>query len=205
MERHLLPPAAVLPAAGAARRMGRPKLLLPWAGGTLIGGVVRALQDGGAYPLVVVARSDDLALQEWVRGEGLELAVNPRPEEGMLSSVRCGLTALGGADRMAADGVPLLVSPADLPELLPETVRRLVAVARQRRALLALPRHGSRRGHPLWIAPQLLAAILGLDPAVGLRQLLRQRAADVVEVPVDDPGAVRDVDTPEDYAAGPAD
>jgi len=66
-------------------------------------------------------------------------------------------------------------------------------------AALAVAVHGGRRGHPLAISPPLAAEISDLDPEVGLRQLLERHPERVLEVPVDDPGCLRDLDTPEDY------
>lgn len=192
-------PAAVVPAAGASRRMGRPKLLLPFAAGSVVGGVVAALRGGGAGEVALVVAPGDEELAAWARGQALVLAVNPRPEDGMLSTIRAGLAALGGAAALAAEGRALLVTPADLPALSPATVRAVLA-ALAAGAPLAVPRHGGRRGHPLGIAAPLLPEIDSLDPTVGLRQLLDRHAAEILEVPVDDHGAVDDVDTPEDYA-----
>jgi molybdenum cofactor cytidylyltransferase len=64
---------------------------------------------------------------------------------------------------------------------------------------LAVPVCAGRRGHPLGIAGGLTAEIPGLDPAVGLRQLLERHPGRLAEVPVADPGCVRDLDTEEDY------
>ena len=47
--------AAIVPAAGRSERMGRPKLILPIGGATVIARVVAALRQGGAEPVVVVA------------------------------------------------------------------------------------------------------------------------------------------------------
>jgi molybdenum cofactor cytidylyltransferase len=190
---------AIIPAAGASRRMGRPKLLLPYGETTIVGSLASALRAGGASPVVLVAASGDTELQQWARGFGAVVAVNPDPERGMLSSILEGLAALGGADRLAERGEVVLVAPADLPALRPGTVAELLWRRAAAGAPLAVPTFQGRRGHPLAIAPELLAEIPTLDLSVGLKQLLERHAAAVLEVPVDDPGAVRDVDTPEDY------
>lgn len=223
---------AVVPAAGRSRRMGRPKLLLPFGEGTVLGATLAALAGGGARRIAVVARPDDPRLAEWLAGPAagelarrlarvgaeaaaerpeLVVAFNPDPERGMLSSVLAGLDALaggaapepGGAGGALRPADPLLVCPADLPALLPATVAAVLAALTATGAGtppgLAVPVHDGRRGHPLAVAPRLVPEIPGLDPAVGLRQLLERRPDEVVEVPVDDPGAVRDLDTPEDY------
>ncbi len=197
---------AVVPAAGRSRRMGRPKLLLPFRDSTVIGSLVAALQEGGVGEVVVVAASYAGRIARWARREGLAVAVNPDPAQGMLSSVRAGIAALGGTPALAARGGPLVVAPADLPALRPDTVADLLARFAAAGAPLAVPVHGGRRGHPLLVAPGLVAEIDLLDPAVGLRQLLARRPGEVLEVATDDPGVLRDVDTPEDYrelTAGP--
>ncbi len=183
---------AILPAAGASRRMGRPKLLLPLRGRPLIAATVDALRSGGADTIVLVIAPEDEDLRAWARQAGVNVAVNPDPERGMLSSIQEGLAAL------RRDQI-LLVSPADLPRLRADSVvellRRMIAAD----ALLAVPVYRGKRGHPLAIAPALLPEIPSLDPLIGLKQLRDRHAAELLEVAVDDPGVVQDVDTPEDY------
>jgi molybdenum cofactor cytidylyltransferase len=190
---------AVLPAAGASRRMGRPKLLLPYGDTTLVGAVVDGLRRAGVSPVVLVTAPGDEALQSWAREAGVPAAVNPAPERGMLSTIREGLAALGGTAELARRGEVVLVSPADLPGLKPGPVRELLRRMAETGAPLAVPVHQGKRGHPLAIAPALLPEIDTLDLNVGLRQLLDRHADAVLEVETEDPGVVEDVDTPEDY------
>lgn len=145
------------------------------------------------------AGRDAARLREWATREGLTVAVNPEPERGMLSSILAGLDALGGAAAFAYAGETLLVTPADLPRLDPSTVRATLDALHREDAPLAVPVHLGRRGHPLAISPRLVREIPELDLSVGLRQLLERHADGVLEVPVDDPGCVRDLDTPEDF------
>jgi len=190
------PVSVVVPAAGSSSRMGRPKLLLPFRGSTVIGSLVAALCEGGARHLsrlcLVVAPGDE-ELSRWGEGRGLTVVVNPAPERGMLSSIQVGVAALAPVEG------PLLLTPADLPALTAATVRRLLAEMSTARSPLAVPVHRGHRGHPLALAPDLVPEIATLDPAVGLRQLLERHAGEVLEVPVDDSGCLRDIDTPEDY------
>jgi molybdenum cofactor cytidylyltransferase len=190
---------AVLPAAGSSRRMGRPKLLLPWRGAPLVAGVVAALRQGGVDAIVLVTAAGDEELRTWARGAGLTVAINPEPDRGMLSSLQAGIAALGGAVELARRGETLLVSPADLPNLRAETVAALLGRMAETGAPIAVPVHRGRRGHPLAIAPALIPEIDGLDPEVGLRQLRDRHAAELLELAVDDAGVIEDVDTPEEY------
>ena len=190
---------AILPAAGSSRRMGQPKLLLPFKGGPLIAGVVNALLGGGVDQIVLVTSLGDEELQGWARRAGIESAVNPDPGRGMLSSIREGIGALGGTAELARRGQILLVAPADLPNLQAETVLDLLRRMRESGAPLAEPLFRGQRGHPLAIAPRLIPEIDTLDLDVGLRQLRNRHPAEVLEMETEDSGVVQDVDTPEDY------
>lgn len=185
---------ALLPAAGASRRMGRPKLLLPVNGRPMVAGVVEALRGGGVQEIVLVTAPGDEDLQTWARQNGVTLAINPDPDRGMLSTIQEGIAALGGSE-----GEILLVSPADLPHLQSETVSNLLRKMIETGAPLALPTFRGKRGHPLAIAPGLIPEIDTLDPNVGLKQLRDRHEAELLEIEVEDAGVVQDVDTPEDY------
>lgn len=182
---------AVLPAAGASRRMGHPKLLLPFGAGTVVGSLVAALRAGGVTEIVLVTSPKDEALQAWAREAGLSVTVNPDPDRGMLSSIQEGVAALAGREAL------LLVSPADLPNLRPETVSLLRRRMAESGAPLAVPLFRGQRGHPLAIAPALVPEIPRLQS--NLKQLRDRHASKLLEVEVEDPGVVQDVDTPEDY------
>jgi molybdenum cofactor cytidylyltransferase len=196
-----VPAAAIVPAAGASRRMGRPKLLLPYGDGTVLGTLLATLRSAGVAPIVVVAAADDADLRAWC--EALSpppiLALNPSPERGMLSSILAGLAALRGIGHFASEAAPLLVTPGDLPALRPATVVELLRRRQAAAAGLAVPVYRGRRGHPLVIAPDLIPEIGALDPARGLRHLLDLRRDRLLQVEVDDPGCIADLDTPEDY------
>ena len=170
--------------------MGRPKLLLPFRGGTLLGSLIQALREGGVSEIVLVITPDDEALRAWGAEAGVRIAVNLEPERGMLSTILEGIAAAGDRETLA-------VCPADLPALLPSTVRTVLA----QRSPLAVPSYQGRRGHPLVISPELIPEIRTLHLDVGLRELLDRHPESLRIVEVDDPGCVRDVDTPEEYHA----
>jgi molybdenum cofactor cytidylyltransferase len=195
---------ALLPAAGASRRMGRPKLLLPFGPSTVIGALVASFRAAGVEKIVVVTAPGDLPLHDWVRRTGLSLAINPDPERGMLSSILGGLAALGGTKILTTRREPLLISPADLPALQPETIRATLAALNSpatQAIALAWPTWRGKNGHPLAVAAEAVVEIPTLDPTIGLKQLRDRFAGRTIEIAVDDPGAVADVDTPEEYKA----
>ena len=186
-------PAVVL-AAGASTRMGRAKALLRGGDRTFIRMILDTLHDAGVAEAVVVVRPGQDAVVAEVAASGFGRAVvNPRADEGQLSSLIAGLD---GIDRPGVDAA--LVTLVDVPLIQPSTVRLLLARARTATAPIVRAVHGGRHGHPVVFKRQMFEALRRADPAVGAKAVVR--AVAVEDVQVDDPGVVEDVDTPEDYA-----
>lgn len=176
--------ACVVLAAGAGKRFGRPKAeaLLP-DGTTFLVAVARTAKEAGADPVVVVIPAGRGAPR------GTSAVTNPDPASEQIDSLRLGLQQL--ADGAAAG---TLVWPVDCPLVRSETVSAVLRAAEATAAPIAVPTSAGRRGHPTYFArstwPQLMAAGAG-----GARQVLRMRARELVEVPVDDPGILHDIDS----------
>ncbi|MBX6315020.1 MAG: nucleotidyltransferase family protein [Isosphaeraceae bacterium] len=191
--------AAVVPAAGTSERMGRPKLILPLAGGTVLGRVLAALRGGGADPIVVVvpplgAPGADLLIAEADR-QGATAVIPPAQPPDMRASIQLGL------DRLAAGPPPdgLLLTPGDSPGLSAERVAQVIGRFREEPSRIIIAAHGGRRGHPLVLPWDLTAAIRALPPEVGVNALLADHPDRITLLEGDDPGVLSDLDTPEDY------
>lgn len=188
------PPGAIVLAAGASSRMGRPKALLPLAGGdTFVERIHRTLHDAGLDPIVVVVRPE---LEEPVRAvlpRSTAVAVNRNPERGQLISLLVGLEALGWP-------AAALVTLVDLPLVRVETVSALLAAWARSGAPLVRPLTMGRHGHPIVVGGPVIAALADADPQTGAKPVVHAFAAQALDVMVDDPGTIDDVDTPGDYA-----
>jgi molybdopterin-guanine dinucleotide biosynthesis protein A len=186
---------------GQSKRMGRPKAWLPFGKELLLGRVVRLLREAVQPVIVVAAPGQDLP---------------PLPEEtvvvhdeergrGPLQGLAAGLAALQGA----ADAA--YVSSCDVPFLRPALIRRLIDLLGD--ASICVPRVGEHH-HPLAAVYRLnvvdaVARLLGQDrlrpfflyESVPTRVVQADELADV------DPGcaSLRNLNTPEDYAAAVAD
>jgi molybdenum cofactor cytidylyltransferase len=113
--------------------------------------------------------------------------------------------SIAAAVRSTADAAGWLVLPADLPLVLPETLRR-VAAALAEGAAAVQPQHQGQRGHPVAFAAgarDALLALAGERGAAPVLQALRARG-DVRDLVVDDAGTVTDIDTLADLAAAEA-
>ena len=186
---------AVVLAAGRSRRMGTQvqKLLLPYAGSTIIGHIARQLADSAVERTYVVVGGDRAAVAEAVAAHGVEIVVNPAPDSEMLSSVRYGLRALPDGCRA------VLLALGDQPGISPRLVNALVEAFAQSDKDIAVPTHDGRRGHPLLFSIDYRDKIMGEYDEVGLRGLLRDHPEAVLEVPVPWPVVLTDLDYPEDY------
>ena len=179
-------------AAGGSRRLGQPKQLLPWRGATLLDHTLGTARACGFDQLLCVLGGGAEAIREQVDLSGAEVVVNEDFGEGCSSSIAA---ALGAVDPRT-DVLVLLLG--DQPGVVPETVRRLLAVRGD--APLAVCRYDDGRGHPLAFGRAVFDDLRGLHGDKAVWRMLEQRPDDVAEVPV--PGTVPlDVDTWEDYKA----
>ncbi len=190
--------SAVILAAGRSSRMGRPKPLLPLATQeTFLGRLVRVFDEAGADDLVVVVGHEADLVCRAMDWDGLQARVvrNLHYDEGQLSSLVAALAVLDRPGISAA-----LVIPVDMPLVSPATVRAIIDAYRRTKAPIVRPARDGRHGHPVLFDWTTFAALRQADPAVGAKAVVRARAAEVLDVPVDDEGAFVDIDTPEDYA-----
>jgi molybdenum cofactor cytidylyltransferase len=192
--------AAIVPAAGRSERMGRPKLLLPVGGLSVIARVVAALRDGGAATVVVVVPPETspgasaLAAEAEQAGACVVVADPPPPD--MRSSVGRGLDHLC---EMPAPPSTLLIAPGDSPGIDAALVARVIDRARSAPDSIVVPKSRGRRGHPLALPWSLADEIRTLPEGVGINTLVARHADRVVALDVDDPDAFDDLDTPDDY------
>ena len=176
----------VLLAAGRSSRTTAWKMLLPCGDGTLIEASVAAALQACARVIVVAGfRAGELAGLFQGR-ERVEVAVNARFEEGMLTSMQCGAAAVRTPR--------FFLALADMPLVSPVTYRRL----REAQAADAvIPKFRGKKGHPLLLTAAVARAAAAASPGQTLRDVLAGFAT--LLLPVEDPHVLHDVDTDGDY------
>jgi molybdenum cofactor cytidylyltransferase len=188
----------VVPAAGASRRMGQPKLLLPWKNGTVISTMLAHLRHPAIAAVFVVVRPGDAALSQVVGQCGGTVVTPVAPPPEMRQSVECALREI--ADHWSptsADGWMLI--PADHPLLDAAVLDPLVSAWKQNPSRILIPVFQGKRGHPTLFPWSITADVFQLPPDQGLNQLVKARPDLVQEVEVNSSGVLTDLDTPEDY------
>ena len=184
---------AVVLAAGESRRMGQPKLLLPYREETIIETVVRNVTASKVEGTVVVIGAQRKEMEEKLRHFAVKKAFNRDYRSGMFSSVLCGLGALPRSARAA------VLVLADQPGIPAEAIDSLIDSFRRERKGLIVPVYRKKRGHPLLLDLKYRREVEALPPDVGLRGLLRKHPEDILEVRVSSPEVLRDIDSPTDY------
>ena len=187
----------VLLAAGQGSRFGADKLLAPLPSpsfGSPEPGIVGAKACAALAAVlptpIAVIRPGDHRLAMVLQAHGADVIECPRAPEGMGASLACAVAA-------APDAIGWVIALADMPWIRPDTIAR-VADAIAGGAIVAAPFYDGRRGHPVGFGRACHAELVGLSGDEGARAVLARHAGDLWQIPVDDPGILRDVDTPAD-------
>ncbi|HVK25583.1 MAG TPA: nucleotidyltransferase family protein [Actinokineospora sp.] len=179
--------AGLLLAAGGGRRFGMPKALAPYGDGLLVEHAARTLRDGGCSPVVVVlgASAADVRAKTDLPDT---LVDNPDWADGMGSSLRIGLAALGQADAV-------VILTVDTPRVTADAVRRLCALAAP--DALARATYDGAPGHPVLIGRAHWPGVAeSADGDTGARPYLIRHP--VTEVPCADIADGTDADRPDE-------
>ncbi len=177
----------VLLAAGLSSRTSDWKMLLPCGEVTMVEASVAAAFPACARVIVVAGfRAGELA--SLFRGrQGVQVTVNPRFEQGMLSSVACGVAAVHTPR--------FFLALADMPLVSPETYRLLLEAPV---VDAVIPKFHGKKGHPLLLTAAVARAVAAGAPGQTLRDVLA--GFSTLLLPVEDPHVLHDVDTDRDYS-----
>lgn len=187
---------AIVLAAGRSTRMGGAnKLLCTIDGVPLLSLAVDAACASQCAQVMVVTGFEAALVETALSGRRVSFTHNPAFEQGMSSSLRCGLRAMP----QDLDGV--LVMLGDMPQITADDIDTLLEVfAPDGLAIIVPERHG-RRGNPVLWPGRYFAEMCTLSGDVGARELLARHADEVKTVGISSDAIFADVDTPEALAS----
>ncbi|MEN8180049.1 MAG: nucleotidyltransferase family protein [Pseudomonadota bacterium] len=178
----------LLLAAGKSSRFGSQKLLHPIQDQPLI--LHSAASLSACDRVIAVVREEDLTLQQTLQSAGIDFIINQAAEQGMGSSLACGVQASEDSDGWC-------ILPADMPFVDATTTRWIVSHLRHGAQLVA-PFFQGRRGHPVGFCRRFRHRLLVLKGDHGARGILTAEPDAIISVEVDDSGILIDIDSPKD-------
>lgn len=187
--------AAVVLAAGMSRRMGRAKQLLGIAGKTLLERTLDYVRAAQVSEIVLVLGAEAEEIRRQLAPGDFRVIVNPEYQQGMGTSLRCGLAAVSPSTQAA------LIVLADQPFVRPATLDRMVAYHAELQAQIILPLYRGFRGNPVLLDRSVFPEVMSLSGDVGCRAIFGNHTDGIHKLEVNDPGVLLDIDTESDLVA----
>jgi xanthine dehydrogenase accessory factor len=184
--------SALVLAAGTSSRMGEPKPLVRLEGEPILSRVLRSVAASRVGETVVVLGAEAPRVRSEVPFDHARVVENPAFREGMSTSLRAGVAAL------SPESEAFFVVLGDAPFVRASTLDALIAARGRTGAKIVLPTYEGVRGNPVLLDRSLTGEVDELTGDRGCRTLRQHHPDETVEVPVDDPGVVIDLDTPDD-------
>jgi len=184
-------------AAGSSRRMGRPKLLLPWGDSSVLGHLIRSWQQLQAAQIAVVCSQNLIAIQEELnrlRFPEENRIFNPAPDRGMFSSIQCAAAWPG----WSAGLTHWIITLGDQPQLRRETLQALLDFGATQPDKICQPLRNGRRRHPVLLPEEKFLALKN-STASDLKQFLAEQPGALAGFESADAGLDLDMDTMDDY------
>src|SRR6202035_157477 len=186
--------AAVILSGGASRRMGTPKALLPYRGGTFLEHLLSVTDHPRIGWRRVVLGADAGAIVAGTEFRADEVVINKNWEEGQLSSIQAGVRSLPGE----TDG--MLLCLIDHPLISRELVGGLVERFFETGKSVVLPIYKGRRGHPVIFAARLYEELLNAPLETGARAVVWAHREEVYEMETSEEGCVLNLNDPDALA-----
>ncbi|MEJ2545542.1 MAG: nucleotidyltransferase family protein [Calditrichaceae bacterium] len=185
--------SGILLAAGDSKRMGKPKQLLPYNGLTFVDSILNKFSEIGCEPIITILGATAELICEKTKVHKFQCFRNPNPEEGQLSSLQIAVAHL------PEDSEGFIMALVDHPMVKLDTYQKLFEMAKENPGNIIVPEFYGQKGHPVYFGRTFFDSILHLPLNDGARVVLRENPADVMYLPVDDEGILKDIDTPKDF------
>lgn len=185
--------SAILLAAGEGKRMGRPKLLMPFGRYTVLEQTIDNLLSSNVDEVVVVLGARAGEIKHVIADRPVKVMINPDYHRGMSTSLIAGLKQVDGKAQK------VMVALADQPLIDGETYNRLIEASLGCDKGIVVPTYRTKRGNPVIFSIKYKSELLGLEGDVGGREILKKHPDDIFEVAVDSESVNIDINTLDDY------
>jgi molybdenum cofactor cytidylyltransferase len=187
--------AAVILSGGASQRMGSPKALLPYQGRPFLEHLLDVTLHPkiGARRVILGPHAEPIAAA--VKLAPGEVVLNPRWEEGQLSSIHMAIRSLPSN----TDGMILFLidHPLISAALVNDLIEQFYLLQNPAPAKIVLPLFRGQRGHPVIFSASLYGELLAAPSDKGARAVVWAHTADVLQVETTEQGCVLNLNDPE--------
>jgi molybdenum cofactor cytidylyltransferase len=186
--------SAIVLAAGKSSRMGVSKMTLPWGNSSVIGKVISTIQEAGLSSIQVVTGSNNMEVEDVLKGFPIEFIFNPNFSNGdMISSVQEGIRSLRRKSEAA------LIVLGDQPQIETQTITEIIECYYSTRGEIIVPSYQMHRGHPWLLEKSLWDEVLALETTITLHDYLNRHKDKIKYIIVNTPSIIQDLDTMDDY------
>ena len=185
---------AIILAAGASKRMGQPKQLLPYRGQTLLSYVIQCAIASSCSRVIVILGANADKIEPKINQFPVQIVNNSECNEGIGSSIRCGITYI--KERcLNINGAIFLA--CDQPFISAEKIEQLIALYNSSNKLIVASRYGETIGIPALFAPSFFSELIKLKGDRGAKKIIQQYREQVATLAF--PKGEIDLDTWENY------
>lgn len=184
----------IILAAGASKRMGQPKQLLPFHGSNLLQHTISEAVNSVCNPIVLVLGANLNLIMPQVLGNPIHIVENKEWEEGMASSLRTGLEKMLFLNKNIRAVIILL---CDQPFINSEQINKLVEARQITHRTIIISEYEHAEGVPVLFNREHFNELRNLKGKEGAKKLLKLHKNCIYKIPF--PQGIIDIDTPEDY------
>lgn len=184
----------IILAAGASSRLGQPKQLLPYVDNTLLHHSIQVAIDSMADTVIVVLGAHAEQIEKEIDSHLTSIVVNHNWQEGMASSIKCGINALIETIPQTESAILML---CDQPHVTTTLLNNLITTHHKTGKAIVASSYNNTAGAPALFHKSIFPELLQLNGDVGARAIIKQRSNDV-EV-IEFPKGNIDIDTWTDF------
>ncbi|MGF1489742.1 MAG: NTP transferase domain-containing protein [Prochloraceae cyanobacterium] len=184
----------IILAAGASRRMGQPKQLLPYRGDLLLNYVIKCALSSSGKPIIVILGANADRIEPEIDRFAIEIVQNKEWNEGISSSIRCGIEYI---KKHFSEIEGTIFLTCDQPFISPKIIARLIAVYNDNNKLIIASKYRETIGIPALFPSSFFPELSKLKGDRGAKKTIQKYRDRVVTIEF--PRGEIDLDTQEDY------
>ena len=184
----------LLLAAGNSSRMGKPKMLLPFNGKTLLQHSIDEIKKISDQKLLVITGCYHSLLKEQLQQQQILFFQNDHWQEGMASSIGAGMKYIL---QYFPDAVNVMILVCDQPFISAGLFQQMITKKAELVKGIIACKYNDTTGVPVLFDKKYFARLAILKGDVGAKKLVQQFVEDTAVI--DFPEGAADIDTPEDY------